>query len=158
MLGLLMQACSGPNGFHLRKDVQLANVYKTIQVENFPSTIAFVNAFEEAIEEAGGKLDSNSTTKLTLNTFKEGKRITAYTSDRKAREYLLSLKIEYQIEQPSQNKSKNVLGPYRIHVDRPFLYDADFSLGKIEEEKQIREGLYREAVRLMLLRLQYAKP
>lgn len=158
VVGLLLQACSGANGFHLRKDVRLAKVYQSIQLANAPNKAEFVSAFEAALEEAGGQIQANAKTKIIFNHFQEGKRITAYTSERKAREYLLSLKIEYLIEQSSAIQTKKTLGPYRINIDRPFLYDADFALGKIEEEKQIRERLYEEAVRLILLRLQYAKP
>ena len=62
------------------------------------------------------------------------------------------LKLEYTV----QNKNKKKQPKQRISLDRTFIYDANFALGKAEEETQIREGLYEDAARLVLLNLQYA--
>ncbi len=149
---LLLQACSG-NGFHLRKELDLPTSYQQIQIENISYESKFVKAFEEALEESGGKLVEKAPTKITINNFREGKRAIAYTSERKARQFLLSLKFDYFISS-TNNKTKQ---KYRINLDRVFIYDADFALGKAEEESKIRQSLYNEASRLMLLKLQYSK-
>ncbi len=153
---LFLQACSG-NGFHLRKNLDLPAHYQRIQIENLSYDNSFVKAFEEALEESGGKLVSNASPsgKIIINNFREGKRIIAYTSERKAREYLLSLKFDYNVG--STKKSTSTSKKYRINLDRVFIYDADFALGKEEEENKIRQNLYEEAARLIMLKLQYAK-
>jgi outer membrane lipopolysaccharide assembly protein LptE/RlpB len=154
---LMLQACSG-NSFHLRKNLDLPKRYQKVKIENLPYENSFVKTFEEKLEESGGVLVNKTilpTTKIKINNFREGKRIVAYTSDRKAREFLLSLKFDYSIE--SINKSTQTGKNYRINLDRVFIYDADFALGKEEEENKIRQNIYEEAARLILLKLRYEK-
>jgi len=148
---LLLQACSG-NGFHLRKNVDLPKTYQRIQVENISYENSFVKAFELALEESGGKLLEQAPTKIKINNFREGRRTVAYTKERKAREFLLFLKFDYTITNGTKTSKKE-----RINLDKIFVYDADFALGKAEEEKQIKQNLYQEAARLIMLKLQYAK-
>ena len=148
---LLLQACSG-NGFHLRKNVDLPKTYQRIQVENISYGNSFVKAFELALEESGGKLLEQAPTKIKINNFREGRRTVAYTKERKAREFLLFLKFDYTITNGTKTSKKE-----RINLDKIFVYDADFALGKAEEEKQIKQNLYQEAARLIMLKLQYAK-
>ena len=50
-----------------------------------------------------------------------------------------------------------MLAKKRINIDRSYLYDPDFALGKAEEEKRVKQALYEEATRLILLRLKYSK-
>lgn len=150
---LLLQACSG-NGFQLRKTQDLPKKYRQIQVVNVPDENGFTNAFQIAIEESGGRLAEKAETKININNFREGKRVVAYDKDRKARIYLLFLKFEYQI---SDEKNNLKLQQHRINLDRTFVYDANFALGKAEEENQIRHELYTEASRLILLRLKHSE-
>lgn len=149
---VLMQvllACGG-NGFHLRKSVDLPAQYQQIQVENASSGLA--TAFRTALEESGGRINNNAKTKVIFSNIRERKQAVAYTSERKARIYLLSLKLSYEVVAKGRSLKKQ-----RINLDRNFVYDANFALGKAEEERQIRADLYEEAARLILLRLQYAE-
>ncbi len=152
---LLLQGCSG-NSFHLRKNLDLPLKYQQIKLENIANDSSFVKAFEEALEESGGKLLESASTKIIINNFREEKRIVAYTSKRKAREFLLSLKFDYTIAPTSEKLDSPSSNKYRISLDRVFIYDANFALGKAEEESQIKESLYAEAARLILIRLQYS--
>ena len=147
---LLLQACS--NGFHLRGELDLPKMYQRIQVDNISYEHDLVKAFEFALEESGGQLLEKASTVIKINNLREGKRTVAYTKERKAREFLLYLKFAYTIA-VSGKETKN----QRINLDRIFVYDADFALGKAEEETKIRQELYKEAARLILLKLQYSK-
>ena len=147
---LLLQACSG-NSFHLRKELDLPKVYQRIQVDNISYEHNLIKAFELALEESGGQLLAKAPTIIKINNLREGKRTVAYTKERKAREFLLYLKFGYTISMLGK-ETKN----QRISLDRIFVYDADFALGKAEEEDKIRQELYKEAARLMLLKLQYS--
>ncbi len=156
---LFLQACSG-NGFHLRKNIDLPSPYQKIQLESISYESEFVKAFEVALEEAGGELVKNTSrsplTIIKINNFRESKRVIAYTSTRKAREFLLSLKFDYSIF-PDESSDKKMGKNHRISLDRVFIYDAEFALGKEEEEGKIKKNLYEEAARLILLKLQYNK-
>lgn len=146
----LLQACSG-NSFHLRKNIDLNKSVQSIQVSGLSYEHDLVKAFEEALEEAGGKLQQQAPTKIIISDLQQDKRVTAYTSKRKAREYLIFLKFNYAIQQQGQQPSS----PQKMQLDRSFIYDADYALGKEEEENKIRQALQKEAARLIMLRLQY---
>jgi len=164
LLLLLIQGCSG-NGFHLRKNVELAPQYNEIQLQGLAEDSEFNLFFADALSEAGGNIVSDeklAKSTIVFTKFEEGRRVIAYTSDRRAREYLVFLKIEYSIRQSARQSKKKVskgavLAKKRINIDRSYLYDPDFALGKAEEEKRVKQALYEEATRLILLRLKYSK-
>lgn len=160
LLQLQLQGCSG-NGFHLRKNVELAPQYSQIFLQGLTSETEFKATFDKALAEAGGDIvESQKLAKSTLNflRFDEGRRVIAYTSERRAREYLVYLKIEYSLIQNNKKISKDSdLPKYRINIDRSYLYDPDFALGKAEEERQVKKALYEEAARLILLRIKYSQ-
>lgn len=152
-----IQSCSG-NGFKLRENVQLSTDYETVYLQGLDGHAEFDEIFIDALAEAGSQTTqqqklANST--IDFTRLEQGRRVIAYTSDRVAREYLLYLNVEYSIR-PKNNKI--VKRPkYRINIDRSYLYDPDFALGKAEEEDRVKLALYEEAARLILLRLKYSK-
>lgn len=148
--GVALSGCSG-NGFHLRENIDLPKVYQNIRLEGLSSENDFTKAFQTVLEEAGGESNNNAKTSVNISNFKEGKRVVAYTSQRKARIYLVFLKLEYVIQTAGASQSEK----QRINLDRTFIYDSNFALGKAEEEKKIRKDLQTEAARLIILRLQY---
>ncbi len=161
----LLQGCSD-YGFHLRKSVELSPQYQSVSLENLPVDSDFRDVFEAALENAGGSLITDSSVAKSIirfKEFKEGKRVIAYTSERKAREYLLYLKFNYEVSIidsdiiNGKNKKEKMLAKRRINIDKSYLYDPDFALGKAEEEKLVKKNLYEEAARLILLRMQYSK-
>ena len=164
LLILLIQGCSG-NGFHLRKNVKLAPDYSQTVLQGLPTESEFSSIFSDALSEAGGNIVSDgrfAKSTIEFTKFEEGRRVIAYTSERRAREYLVFLKIEYNIRRSSlQNNKKNAKttesSKKRINIDRSYLYDPDFALGKVEEEKRVKQALYEEATRLIMLRLKYSK-
>jgi outer membrane lipopolysaccharide assembly protein LptE/RlpB len=155
---LSLAGCSAANSFHLRKPVQLSSQYKSIKVQGLPYDGNFFKILKLGFNEAGVQFFQHpdkafATTTMTIQNLREGKRVVAYDSERRAREYLLFLKFDYSL---SQNKGKSK-ETHRINLDRSFLYDADFVLGKREEERKIHQSLYKEAARLILLNLKYTK-
>ncbi len=149
----ILQGCSS-NGFHLRKSIDLPASFQKITLKNLAEESELKEAFELAFEESGGQIVESANTIIKFSNVREGKRVVAYNKDRKARVYLLFLKLEYEILQQNKRKNTNKL---RINLDRSFVYDSNFALGKAEEENQIKEGLYKEAARLILLKLTYTK-
>ena len=160
LLLLLIQGCSG-NGFHLRKNVELAPTYNKLNVQGLNVESEFNAIFADALSEAGGTIVNDEKTAnsiLVFSKFEEGRRVIAYTSERRAREYLVYLKLEYGIRHNNRkDTSDEELPKWRINIDRSYLYDPDFALGKAEEEKKVKLALYEEATRLILLRLKYSK-
>ncbi len=159
LLLLLIQGCSG-NGFHLRKNVELAPQYSKLILQGLSSDSEFKPIFSDALSEAGGTVvndHKNAISELVFSKFEEGRRVIAYTSARRAREYLVYLKVEYSIRQKNKKYvAAEGLPKWRINIDRSYLYDPDFALGKAEEEEKVKLALYEEATRLILLRLKYS--
>jgi len=159
LLLMFIQGCSG-NGFHLRKNVDLAPKYSKVQLQGITEDSEFKPFFAVALSEACGNIVSDeklAKSTIVFTKFEEGRRVIAYTSDRRAREYLVYLKIEYSIRQSKKKGLKDVAQTKRrINIDRSYLYDPDFALGKAEEEKRVKQALYEEATRLILLRLKYS--
>lgn len=158
LLLLLVQGCSG-NGFHLRNSAVLAPQYSNIQLQGLPEGSGFYTFFTGALAEAGGHIVADeelATSTIVFSKLEEGRRGIAYTRDRRVREYLVYLKVEYSLRQNNKatTTTKNVVSPKkRINIDRSYLYDPDFALGKAEEERRVKQTLYEEATRLILLKL-----
>ncbi|MEE9325931.1 MAG: LPS assembly lipoprotein LptE [Cocleimonas sp.] len=153
---LVMQACTD-SGFHLRNNISLPLKYQKVQVQNLRQGNGLVKAFQLKLEESGGELIESASTIIKIHNYQEGRRVVAYTRERRARGYLLFLRFDYSISLPAMNGKHIELDKRRINIDRTFIYDANFALGKAEEEKQISQDLYEEASRLILLHLQYGK-
>lgn len=150
VLSLLIQACTAGNGFHLRNKVDLPPLVRHLELQGVSSETGLALALEDALEEAGGSIQKTAPAKLVISNFHDDKRVTAYTKERKAREYLVYLKFNYALQLPG--KEAEQIG--RITLDRAFIYDANYALGKDEELNKIREDLQKDAARLILLRLQ----
>lgn len=150
---ILLSSCSG-NGFHLRENVSLSGVHKAIAIEGVSPESNLYLALEQAIAEAEGKVVplSKASSIVQVSDLREGKKIIAYTENRVAREYMVFLRFNYQLKH-----SGKALKNHLINLDKTLIYDASFVLGKAEEERRILQSLREEAVRLMLLRLQYSK-
>ncbi|MCK5809550.1 MAG: hypothetical protein KAH00_00595 [Cocleimonas sp.] len=149
---LLLQSCSN-SGFHLRESTSLSGIYKKIAVQGLEEKSDLYTTLEEAISDAGGNvvpLELASST-IVLSHLKEDKRIIAYTSQRVAREYSVYLHFDYQIKVDKKLKKR------LIRLDKTLIYDANFVLGKAEEEQRIQQSLREEAARLILLRLRYSQ-
>ena len=155
LLLLLIQGCSG-NGFHLRKNVELSPEFTATYLKGLVSENDFTSTFVDGLTEAGGSVvqaEDQAKAIVDFSRYEEGRRVIAYTSDRRAREYLVFLKVEYAIQYNKNSTAKK----HRLNIDRSYLYDPDFALGKAEEEKRVKQELYEEVTRLILLRLKYSE-
>ncbi len=146
----MLSACSG-NSFHLRKNIDLPKAVQQVQLTGLNNEHGLYKVFDIALEESGGQLLKKASTIINISGLREDKRVVSYTRTRKVREYLVFLKLDYSVQINSQKASEKL----RIRLDRSFIYDANFALGKVEEEDKIREDLQKEAARIIMLRLQY---
>lgn len=158
----IFSGCSSNNGngFHLRNKVTLADSYQHVAIEGLDRDSQQFKALKFALQEAGSVVSQQpdetfSGSIIKIQNVREGRRVVAYTSERKVREYLLYLKFDYFIV--SQKQQNSIPKKQRINLDRSFLYDVNFVLGKTEEERQIRKTMYQEAARLILLKMQATK-
>ena len=150
---IFLSSCSGA-GFHLRQSVSLSAGYDSIAITGVAPESKIYLALEQGVVAAGGKIvpPSRANTIVRVSDLKEGKKIVAYTENRVAREYMVFLRLRYQLE-----RSGKILKSRQINLDKTLIYDVNFVLGKAEEERRILQSLREEAVRLILLRLKYSK-
>lgn len=154
---LLLASCSGNNGFQLRGSTALAEQYQKVFLKGIEYDSYFGKVLQRAFEEAGSELVSDpqkASAYLELSSYIEGKKVAAYGADREVKEYLIYLRSSYMLSKPDGS----VLLPQRkINLDKIQIYDSAYVLGKVEEERLIKEDLRKNAARQILLRLQYAK-
>ncbi len=154
---LTVSGCSGES-FHLRGSVALQDGYQRLYLQGEPVDGLFGKALQRALQEAGSELvenPENATAILKVSNYKEGKRVAGYGKDREVREFLIYLNFDYLVQ--SVNTHRVLLKNSLINLDKLQIYDSAFVLGKIEEERLIKEDLRKNAARQILLRLQYGQ-
>ena len=159
---LTVSGCSGES-FRLRGSVALQEGYQRLYLQGEPFDGLFGKALQRALEEVGSELVENldkATAIVKLDNYKEGKRVAGYGKDREVREYLIFLNFDYLIQSVNIKSVKShrvLLKKSKINLDKLQIYDSAFVLGKIEEERLIKEDLRKNAARQIILRLQYGK-
>ncbi len=132
--------------------------------------------------------DPNQATAIVqLSNYQEGKRVAGYGPNREVREYLIFLRFDLSASSSAATSSESsvksipvnstsvssasvssgsvIKSTYRelipsskINLDKIQIYDSAFVLGKIEEERLIKDELRKNAARQVMLRLQYGNP
>ena len=155
MLGILLSSCS-KEPFHLRGSVALPEVYQQIFLEGEVVDSPFGKVLKRKLAEVGSQLVADrdkATAVLQVKHYQEGKRVAGYGSNREVREYLIYIRFDFETKSISSGRTLTSLS--RVNLDKLQIYDSAFVLGKIEEERLIKEDLRNNAVRQVLLRLQY---
>lgn len=146
VLCLSLSAC----GFQLRETTELPAQYQQVGLSGVSFDQDFGRVLKDAFTDArsqlvtAGKLPAQ----LRISNLDEGERVASYDSELSVRQYLLYLLFDYEIVVDGKTRVTQ-----RIRLDKTMNYDADFVLGKQEEEDQIRKSLREDAARLILLRL-----
>lgn len=146
VLCLVLSAC----GFHLRETTELPTAYQQVSLKGLSVDQGFGLVLKDAFTDARSELvvDGKSETQLIISGLDEDKRVASYDSQLSVRQYLLFLMLDYRVMVNGKEVAKQ-----RIKLDKTMNYDADYVLGKQEEEGQIRKALRQDAARLILLRL-----
>jgi len=74
LLASMLQGCTD-YGFHLRNSVELPTHYQSVSLENLPVDNDFKDAFEEALENAGGSLIEDSSAANSIIRLKTLKKV-----------------------------------------------------------------------------------
>jgi len=145
-LCLMLSAC----GFHLREPHTLPSTLQRIDLEGVEIKQGFGFVLRDAFTDARSELTqgTQAPAQLRIKALEEGKRVAAYAADLSVRQYLLFIVFDYQIIVNGQVKATQ-----RVKLDKTMNYDANYVLGKQEEERKIRKALREDASRLILLRL-----
>lgn len=153
---LLLSACGG-EPFHLRGSKPLPELMRQgIYLQGLDPQSDFALALRDGLEDAGADVKQNSqdaATTLTISNVRENRSVSGYSSSRQVREFNHSVTVDFIVKTPAMTESIE----RSVSATRSQVYDGKYVLGTAEEETVIKEELRREAVRLILLRLQALK-
>lgn len=156
-LSLLLSACGG-EPFHLRGSKPLPELMRQgIYLQGIDPRSDFGMALRDGLEDAGASVrqdEKDATTTLTITNLRENRSVSGYSSTRQVREFNHSVTVDFRVK--THDMAEGV--ERSVNTERSQVYDGKYVLGTAEEETVIKEELRREAVRLLLLRLQAIKP
>lgn len=155
-VAMLLSACSGER-FHLRGEKPLPELMEQgIALQNVDLRSEFGLALRDGLEDAGAVIAENSETAgavLTVLNVRENRSVSGYSSTRQVREFNHSVNVRFRVKTNAMQAGVE----RAVHAERSQVYDGQYVLGTAEEEAVIKEELRREAVRLIILRLQALK-
>jgi LPS-assembly lipoprotein len=149
--------CSG-EPFHLRGSKPLPELIRQgVYLQGVDLRSDFGIALRDGLEDAGVELEPQgnaAATNLTILKLNESRSVSGYSSTRQVREFNHFATVSFRVQTPGMAEGVE----RSVSAERSQVYDGKYVLGTAEEEAVIKEELRREAVRLILLRLQAIKP
>lgn len=159
VLGVVMWlAGCGGEPFHLRGSKPLPELIRQgVYLQGVDPRSDFGIALRDGLEDAGVELEPQgnaAATNLTILKLNESRSVSGYSSTRQVREFNHFVTVSFRVQTPGMAEGVE----RSVSAERSQVYDGKYVLGTAEEEAVIKEELRREAVRLILLRLQAIKP
>lgn len=152
-----LTACGG-EPFHLRGEKPLPAVLSQgVYLAGIDPRSDFGIALRDGLEDAGAEIKQDeqaAATTLTILKLDESRSVSGYSSTRQVREFNHFVNVNFRVKARSMAEGVE----RSVNAERSQVYDGKYVLGTAEEEAVIKEDLRREAVRLILLRLQAVKP
>ena len=141
-------------GFHLRGvngDDAMSLPYKHWRLENVGD---LENALHDELKRYGAVVVVNTTDDVAVFTLTElvrNKEISSLSQIGTVSEYLLSLRVSAQI----QVNGKNVGEPIRVVLQRTLSYSDDDLFGKQQEENDLWQDMYQDAIGQIVRRMTF---
>lgn len=152
-ISFLLSGCSN-EPFHLRGNKPLPELMRQgIYVQGVDPRSDFGLVLRDGLEDAGANVkqrEQDAAATLNITNLRENRSVSGYSSTRQVREFNHSVTVDFRV------KTRTMLEAVErsVNAERSQVYDGQYVLGTAEEENVIKEELRREAVRLILLRLQ----
>ncbi len=152
-LSVLLSGCGG-EPFHLRGSKPLPELMRQgIYVQGVDPLSDFGLALRDGLEDAGADVkqsEQDAAATLNITNLRENRSVSGYSSTRQVREFNHSVTVDFRVKTRTMAEAVE----RSVNAERSQVYDGQYVLGTAEEENVIKEELRREAVRLILLRLQ----
>lgn len=152
-----LSACGG-EPFHLRGEKPLPDMIRQgVYLQGIDPRSDFGIALRDGLEDAGADIKQDgqgAMTTLTILRLDESRSVSGYSSTRQVREFNHFVNVSFRVKTAGMAEGVE----RSVSAERSQVYDGKYVLGTAEEEAVIKEDLRREAVRLILLRLQALKP
>lgn len=94
---------------------------------------------------------SRATAELRFDSVNSGRRVVSVGADARVFEFEVYLRITYRVQGVD---SEFELEPTTLNLGREYLFDRDNVLSQMDQERSLRESMRRDAVQLIMLRLQ----
>jgi LPS-assembly lipoprotein len=152
-IALLLSGCGG-EPFHLRGSKALPDSLRQgIYLQGVDPRSDFGLALRDGLEDAGADVkqsEQDAAATLNITNLRENRSVSGYSSTRQVREFNHSVTVDFRVK----TRAMTAALERSVNAERSQVYDGQYVLGTAEEENAIKEELRREAVRLILLRLQ----
>ncbi|NBV74483.1 MAG: hypothetical protein EBR59_00410 [Methylococcaceae bacterium] len=150
LMFLLLTAC----GYHMRGSIAMPESLKSVYVFNASS--ALQSELTDVVKASKGRLVSSpSEAGLVIKIVSEElkTRVLSIGSTGKSNESELDYFLQFQFY---DNQENQVMEEQRIEIAREYFNDQTAVLAKLNEEQIIRKEIYKQAVRMLLLRAEAA--
>jgi len=150
LMFLLLTAC----GYHMRGSIAIPESLKSVYVFNASS--ALQSELTNVVKASKGRLVSSpSEAGLVIKIVSEElkTRVLSIGSTGKSNESELDYFLQFQFY---DNQENQVMEEQRIEIAREYFNDQTAVLAKLNEEQIIRKEIYKQAVRMLLLRAEAA--
>lgn len=150
LMFLLLTAC----GYHMRGSIAIPESLKSVYVFNASS--ALQSELTDVVKASKGRLVSSpSEAGLVIKIVSEElkTRVLSIGSTGKSNESELDYFLQFQFY---DNQENQVMEEQRIEIAREYFNDQTAVLAKLNEEQIIRKEIYKQAVRMLLLRAEAA--
>jgi LPS-assembly lipoprotein len=147
---LLLTGC----GFHLRGSAEFAPAVSELYVQGGNPYGPLVTELRRALRAAGidvATAPAETTAILTILREDFDRRVLSVGSSGKAREYGLSLTVDFEVRTP---QGEPLVAPQTIFTTRDYTFDPNRALAISDEEAVFRQDMIMDAVQQMLWRLQ----
>lgn len=147
---LLLSAC----GYHLRGSIAMPESLKSLYVFNASS--ALQSELSDVVKASKGHLASSpNEAGLVVKIISEDirTRVLSIGSSGKSNESELNYFLQFQFY---DNQENQIMEEQRIEIAREYFNDQTAVLAKSNEEQILRKEIYKQAVRMLLLRAEAA--
>ena len=149
-LTLVLSACGGGTGFHLRGSDPMAIQSLKVAVEGEDST-EFGSLVRLALQTRGAVLSDASSAEvvLTLQTPIESRRVSGYSATRAVSAFRYTTEARFGLKR--QGAAEALIDS--VAQSQVQAYDSEYVLGTQEEADQIKANLKRDVARLLALKV-----
>jgi LPS-assembly lipoprotein len=146
VIAMLLSACS----YHLRGSLELPENMKNVYVEGGSPQLH--DQFKQAIKSSSAKLATSRTgAGIVIKIFNEelNRRVLSLSSRGKSNEFELYYRLEYELANASDAL---LMVRQPVEIRREYYNDQQFVIAKDNEEAQIQNEMYQQAVQTIVNR------
>lgn len=156
LLGVMLSSCSGFQPRTENSVTALPLLSKQVNIAANQLDPDFQPILTRVLQDNGAQLVSEVTPGvivLNVTGVDEDKTVSAYSAVRQVREFNHYIDLDFTARKEAAKHSKTVPTASKVRAERTQIYDSRYVLGVAEEERNIRNELRAEAVRLLALKL-----